>query len=252
MKKRSNLIKVLAIVFCIQLSFLLFASISYAEFNNMPIAIYNEEELRIDLNSSMVASKRLMSSPNYDIRNDIFLNAQRRKQGTTNTCWTFSSLAVLESNLALQEALNGATKNNINYYDFSEMHMDYATSSLSGTNNWGYSKEVNEGGNPLMAFSYFTRGSGPVLESDMPFMESQPPISINTINSKEAVKKIEDYSYFPSISKVKTNGQIIYKNGDTIISEEQALKNRNKIKEHIIKYGAVTAATKNPNERFIL
>ena len=234
-----------------QIISLIFSSIAYANFKDMPISIYNEEDARIDLNTSMITSKRLMASPSYDIRNNILINAQRRNQGTTDTCWTFSTLAVLETNLALQEALNEKIKNNINYYDFSEMHMDYATSKLNGTNELGYNKEINGGGNPFMALSYMTRGSGPVLESDFPFTESRPTVSINTINSMKPVKKIEDYSYFPSVSKSKVNGQIIYKNGNTTISEEQALKNRNKIKEHIIKYGAVTAATKNPLERLI-
>ena len=99
----------------------------------------------------------------------------------------------------------------------------------------------------MIALSYMTRGSGPILETDMEFTEDESQIDISEIENKNVVEKINDYVVFPSVYKYKTeDGNINYtdglENGNTY-TEEEVLNIRNRIKEHIVQYGGVTAMT---------
>ena len=69
----------------------------------------------------------------YSLKDVIPDNIVVKNQQTTNACWTFASLGMLESTLALMNYKNGI---NPIVYDFSERHMEYATSDTfkDGTN----------------------------------------------------------------------------------------------------------------------
>ena len=190
-------------------------------------------------NISLFAEKASVVSK-YDLRDDV-TTIRVKDQGSSKSCWTFSTLSVLETNLQ---------KTKGEYADFSERHMNYATSKtfLNGQiNSWGYEREINDGGNPILALSYMTRGSGPILESDMEFSEDESMIDISEIENKNVVKKINNYVVFPSIYKYKMeDGSINYTDGmenGTIYTEDEVLNIRNKIKDHIVQYGGVTAMT---------
>lgn len=190
-------------------------------------------------NLSLFASKAAIVNK-YDLRDDV-TTIRVKDQGSSKSCWTFSTLSVLETNLQ---------KTKGEYADFSERHMNYATSKtfLNGQiNSWGYEREINDGGNPILALSYITRGSGPILESDMEFSEDESMIDISEIENKNVVKKINNYVVFPSIYKYKMeDGSINYTDGmenGTIYTEDEVLNIRNKIKDHIVQYGGVTAMT---------
>lgn len=190
-------------------------------------------------NISLFAEKASVVSK-YDLRDDV-TTIRVKNQGSSKSCWTFSTLSVLETNLQ---------KTKGEYADFSERHMNYATSKtfLNGQiNSWGYEREINDGGNPILALSYMTRGSGPILESDMEFSEDESMIDISEIENKNVVKKINNYVVFPSIYKYKMeDGSINYTDGmenGTIYTEDEVLNIRNKIKDHIVQYGGVTAMT---------
>ena len=82
------------------------------------------------------------------MRNKI--SVRIKDQGSSQSCWTFSTLSMLETNLVLQ---------NNEYWDFSERHMNYTTSKTfrDGINMLGYNREVQEGGNPLIAMRIYNK-----------------------------------------------------------------------------------------------
>jgi len=91
----------------------------------------------------------LLSAPaSYDLR-PLGKLTDVRDQGRFGTCWTFATMASLESAL-----LPGQTA------DFSEHNL--ANLSLF---SWGF----NDGGNAAMSAAYLTRWSGPVSETDDPY-----------------------------------------------------------------------------------
>ena len=163
------------------------------------VPIPNERTI---INSSALVDKRLLATTSFDLREELTVRVKDQK--TTNTCWTFASNTVLETNLLL-------TKNQ--QYDFSERHMEYATSKTfsDGTNTLGHNRELNAGGNASIAMGYYVSGRGPVLETEMPFSTTQQQIALSDIQGKTVQKKITDYAIFPEILKTKDeSGNITY------------------------------------------
>ena len=234
MTKKNKIIYILTIL----LIWYLFGTGAYAiEVEQVAEVAVPIKEERVQSESSVLADKRLMASSSYDMRNDITIRVKNQK--SSSSCWTFSTLNVLETNLALTQK---------DYIDFSERHMNYATSKtfLDGINPLGYEREVNNGGNPIIGLSYMTRGSGPILEENMKFSEVEDKINLADIEGKKVEKKIEEYVMFPSINKVKqVNGTLVYQLGNTnqTYTKEQVLQVRKQIKEHLMKYGGLTAMT---------
>ena len=72
-----------------------------------------------------------------------------KNQGANGLCWSFTALAVLESQLL---------KRGYPEYDFSEVHMAYALSTRGGNTYFGEDRAQTDGGNGLMAASYLMRG----------------------------------------------------------------------------------------------
>ena len=234
MTKKNKIIYILTIL----LIWYLFGTGAYAiEVEQVAEVAVPIKEERVQSESSVLADKRLMASSSYDMRNYITIRVKNQK--SSSSCWTFSTLNVLETNLALTQK---------DYIDFSERHMNYATSKtfLDGINPLGYEREVNNGGNPIIGLSYMTRGSGPILEENMKFSEVEDKINLADIEGKKVEKKIEEYVMFPSINKVKqVDGTLVYQLGNTnqTYTKEQVLQVRKQIKEHIMKYGGLTAMT---------
>lgn len=165
------------------------------------------------------------------------LDIDVRNQELTKCCWAVATLNSMELNIQLTE---GAKMN------FSERHMDYATSEdfYDGTNHNAFKRSVNMGGNVLIGLAYLTNGQGAVLEEDMPFENNLNKISLNEIE-KPVNTYVTDYEILPSIFKVyNIDGSPIYYNSTgELYTENQVKVLRNNIKEHIIKYGGVTAYT---------
>jgi len=85
----------------------------------------------------------------FSLKDVIPNNIVVRNQKQTNLCWAFTSLASLETNLAL--ANHDAKK-----YDFSERHMGYATSRIflnDVINPKGHNREA--GGERQLFYSKF-------------------------------------------------------------------------------------------------
>lgn len=159
--------------------------------------------------------------PRFSLKDVIGKNVVIKNQGITNSCWSFASLSSLETNLALTE--NDKT----NVYDFSERHMDYATSQsfLNGTKNEkGFNRKVKEGGNWGLALPYLTNGTGAIQETELPFENNESDIDISAIQNKEVRSQVYDTRTFPSYEV-----------------EEVTTSIKQQIKDHIKNYGSIYA-----------
>ena len=134
----------------------------------------------------------------FDLNTLIKENLVIKNQKNLPACWTFSTLAALETNLALRNYNNGvATK----YYDFSERHMEYATSRIfknNVVNDIGFGRKVGGLGSYEIANAYLTNGTGAIAEADMPYTDSDELIDINEIKGKKVISQIYDTMVFPS------------------------------------------------------
>lgn len=170
--------------------------------------------------ASMFARANLLTS--YSLKNVIPKSVTIKNQGNTNTCWAFATLGMLESSLAMRN------ENNEVQYDYSEKHMNYATSRNSFLNNQinpnGFNRKASAGGNFYIASAYLTNGSGAVLESDMPFDNSVADIDISSLQGKEIATTVSDIVSF----NIPANE-----------SEKNSLITQ--MKEHITVYGGLFA-----------
>lgn len=163
----------------------------------------------------------------YSLKDVIPNNLVIRDQKNTSSCWAFAGLSSLETNLAMENYKKG--KNQSRFYDFSEKHMEYATSRVfanGAINEKGYNREVNSGGNWVEVQTYLTNGQGPIKEADMPFADNANQINISEIQNKEVVSQLYDAVEFADY-QTKTGSE------RTEIIEQ--------IKEHIQNYGSVFA-----------
>ena len=164
----------------------------------------------------------------YSLKDVIPDNLEIKNQQNTNSCWTFATLSSLETNLAMFDYKKGIEERNI--YDYSERHMEYATSRIFANgeeNKIGYNRKVGTGGNYYLAKSYLTNGSGAILENEMPFENNEDIIDISEIQNKTISSQVYDTVDFPNY--INESGQ-----KDTEIM--------NQIKQHIKNYGSVYAS----------
>lgn len=199
----------------------------------LPFNIRNKKETTIKskvrsiLKASQIPSK-------FDLRDKIQIEV--KNQESTGACWAFAANASLETYLALQGE----------NYDFSERHMEYETSKsfIDEENPNALNREVGEGGTGITSFTYYSRGSGPILEEDMPFENNENKIKLEELPTNVTIKKVDNMVFFPNIFKEKnSNGELIYKDANDVpYTEAEILEIRNKVKEHIMNYGGVSAA----------
>lgn len=157
----------------------------------------------------------------YSLTETIPANVVVKDQKSTNSCWTFASLSSLETNLAL----NSTDKTKV--YDFSERHMEYATSRLFANgqvNENGFNRKVGDGGTWDIATSYLTNGMGAINESQMPFEDNENTINLSQIQNKTVTSQVYDTINFPSYEATDNKTQI-----------------KNQMKAFIKEYGSISA-----------
>lgn len=196
--------------------------------NSMQPRMYNITNIDINSKNPFFRALRAYTDPRYDLRNIISPNLTIRDQMQTNSCWAFASLSSLETNLAMADYKKGTTAR---VYDYSERHMEYATSKYfanSATNSRGYNRTVGDGGQWYTALSYLINGQGAIVEDEMPFENNETLINLSEIQNKTVASQVQDTIDFPNY-----------------LSDENASKAteiKNQIKQHIHNYGSVFAS----------
>ena len=179
------------------------------------------------------------------------LDLRVEHQGSTTECWAFSLLKAMETNIAL----NNGTRTIGN---FSERHMDYATSRnfLDGVNEKGFYRDTGRGGLLVVGLAYLTNGQGAVLESDMPFEDNEQKINLSEID-KKVDTIVDSYTILPTIHKsyeVDSKGNTIsvkyQKSNGKEYTEDELNAARKLIKEHLVTKGAISTMTGGSFSKF--
>ena len=150
----------------------------------------------------------------YSLTQDLG-NILAELQSPYNTCYAYPALNAIETNIELTTGKE---------YDFSEMHIEYMTSTLLGG-----SRELDSGGNFETVMKYSFAGKGPVLESDIP-KKDYTEDEYDDLRNAAAIAKVKNYKNFPTINK-KNNSY----------SSDELNEFRDVVKKHIMNYGAVFA-----------
>lgn len=191
--------------------------------------MYNIKSSTTEYKNPLFLTRMLGSSVNsrFTLKDVIPTNLVIRNQQQTNSCWAFAALSSLETNLALSNYRNGTNTSKV--YDYSERHMEYATTKTfanNETNPIGYNRVVGSGGNWWTAEPYFINGTGAIPESELPFENNEDIINISAIQNKTVSSQVSDTIYFENYE---------YADG------EDKTEIMNQIKQHIKNYGSVFA-----------
>lgn len=126
----------------------------------------------------------------FDLR-DYSLVTNAKFQGSSSACWTFATMASVESN---------ALVNGFGEYDLSEAHLELATQNSLFDSLLPFEREFNAGGFDEYGAVYFSNRIGPVLEDDVPFSLVNNTINgvrtatLKDISDKNSVLVVNDYT----------------------------------------------------------
>ena len=160
----------------------------------------------------------------YDLRsvNGKSYVSGLKSQIPYETCWAFASVGAMESNLLIQ---------GYSALDLSEMHLAWfafrnsdKSKAFHNINSSSFETVMAHGGNTFYTTALYSRLSGPVLESDLPYTGGQP--SSGTPEGYTRVLRLRDVYYL-------TFGDELNINGSTT--------ERDIIKQRIMETGAVVA-----------
>ena len=213
--------------------------LDYYKTNNLPKII---KQLLGNTSNSLEDVQEIVESSRFNLADK--LNLRVENQGNTTECWAFSLLKSMETNIAL-------SKNEKEIGDFSERHMDYATSRTfkDGTNEKGFQREVGNGGLLVTGLAYLTNGQGAVLEENMPFENNEVKINLEEIN-KPVDTMVDEYYILPTIHKKYTKDEVgntlsvkYYKSSGEEYTSEELEAVRKIIKEQLVVNGAISSMT---------
>ncbi|MBO5910301.1 MAG: hypothetical protein J6Q15_02205, partial [Clostridia bacterium] len=210
----------------------LFAFVFALGFTNINALSSNKNLNTITLNPENDINVTASIPTRYDLRDYIDIGVEN--QNPYGICFAYASLTSLETYLALNYG---------EYYDFSELHF-----ALSLYLQEGYYDSIdhalNDGGNFAHFALYTQKDKSLVLESEMPKSKytginkySQMQSDFNNINNNfYSVAKVNDTIRFDR-----------YVGNKSQYSSYELTNFRNGVKNHIMKYGSLTAGIHSNN-----
>ena len=189
----------------------------------------------------LLASAGAELEQSYNLKDNLQKVIVKDQKGT-GSCWAFSYSSVVETTLA--------KKYNKIAPEISPMHLDYKSAQI-------FNRKVGEGGNSILALTYGSNDYAPVYESDFTFdsvyneeenQENEYYLTdISKVDTNKISKaRVEDATLFAAIYKTYSDDSITYKDSSAFIgaktySTEEVQAIRKLVKEHIKKYGAISA-----------
>ena len=159
----------------------------------------------------------------FDLRKQSYAPVLK-DQMSTGGCWAFATTTVLET----------YARKNLNIKDvYSTRHIEYS-STRSFLNNQvnenGYNRNLGSGGNAYMSSNYLINGNGPILESEMPFVNSEENININEIKNKNTKLDVNNIALIEgnsicSASEIEDIKRYVYNNGAVFTTTYMTLSN---------------------------
>ncbi|MCX7919481.1 MAG: lectin like domain-containing protein [bacterium] len=137
----------------------------------------------------VIQSDNFVAPSFYDLRSTGKVTGVRN-QGGAGSCWAHAGLGSLESCLLPSET-----------WDFSEMNVK---NLLSSSYPDGYDRTHLDGGNHYMVTAYLSRWTGPILESDDPYIWNVGTSPTN----KPIQKHITDVDWIPARASSTDNDNI--------------------------------------------
>jgi uncharacterized repeat protein (TIGR02543 family) len=165
----------------------------------------------------------------YDLRDYIYIDVEN--QNPFGICYAYASLSSLETYLALNYG---------EYYDFSELHFSTA---LSIQDNYYPSvlDALNDGGNFSHFALYTQKDKSLVIEDLMPMSKyrSMKNSQLTTSLTNDFNKINENFYSLVKVNSTKSYPQ--YVGNKSAYNQTELSSFRNNIKQHLMKYGALTA-----------
>jgi C1A family cysteine protease len=125
----------------------------------------------------------------YDLRREGRVSPVRN-QGSAGSCWVFATYGSLESSLLPNES-----------WDFSENHVK---NTLSSAYTWGFDRVAQGGGDAAQTAAYLGRWSGPVSETDDPYVD----VSTRSPEVLPVQQRLTQWKIIPPRSNALDNDEI--------------------------------------------
>ncbi len=162
------------------------------------------------------------NSSKFDLRDYGYVTSVKNQENS-GTCWTFATMASIESNLLM----NGLATDDV---DLSEAHLAFSAQNGSFDSLMRVNRTYDDGGQALISSAYLFNRMGPVYEEKLPFSTL-----LNGLNNNAALPTKETLKNSSSDFAVKS--MTMYNSDQGTCSNDSV----SQIKKYLVRNGAMYA-----------